>query len=467
MRIFGREIKFKSEAESLRIQIEKLEGSLKQYQSFLIDDVLSARALTSKKYKGNEYSSYKEAVKEISSKYKGTADWGVFQTGNIIDLRAAFIISEGIKIIGDEKDAKDELAFADAFIKYNDLDREVTQEYSKEAEIEGRILLKLAWETAKVNGQETGMVSVRFIPWTDKNYKIEHSPQDYMDYTEAKWTPESGKEETLKASEFVYKKFGGRVSDPNDAQPKIMKCLTQIESLDKALRDWREINRLFAAPTPHFECETEEQAYKLMEEIKSNPNFKIKKMLAHTGKFGFAGPDIRGINSLESEILTLAKMISGTTGIPVHFLGLPDLLSNRATADNLGQLMFWATLKEREIWKGAFEEALTKSMILYNEKILSQKSKKLDPTKLAVDIPYPSEEAWVHFEKVWLPLWLAGKISNELALSQLPGIDANSELERMAADEQTEYKKAMAENEELRLRLAELETEDMINEEAV
>lgn len=438
-------------------QMGEMTGQLKQWQSFIIDDILTARAADSTNYTGNEYRSYGPAVKEISNKYKGNADWGVFQTGNIIDLRAAFIISEGINVIGDKKDAAKELEFAEAFLKYNDLDREVPQELAKEAEIEGKILLKLAWEETDKKDKEAGMVSLRFISWTDKNYKIKNAPEDYMDYIEAVWRPKSGKEETLKKHEFVYKKFGGRVSAPNDAQPKVMKCLTQIEYLDKALRDWREIDRLFATPTPHIECETPQQAAKIMEEIKSNPNFKIKKFLAHTGKFSFAGPDIRGMTSLENEIITLAKMISGATGIPVHFLGLPDLLSNRATASNLGQLIYASTSKERQIWMGAYEESIAKAMVMYNKNALAQKSGALDPSKITVEIPFPSEESWLHYEKVWLPLWLSGKISDELALSLLPGIDAKAEMERRKKDEETEFKKAMAENEELKLKLAELE----------
>lgn len=464
MKIFGKDIKFMQDQGSIKEQIQGLEGQLKQWQAFIIDDILTARADTDKTYRGNEYRNYTTAVKEISNKYKANSNWGVFQTGNIIDLRAAFIISEGIKVTGDKKEAVNELEFAEAFLRYNDLDREVPQEFAKEAEIEGKILLKLAWEPIKTDGKEAGMVSARFISWTDKAYKIETAPEDYLKYIKAIWRPTSGKEQALNEPEFVYKKFGGRISDPNDAQPKIMKCLTQIEYLDKALRDWREIDRLFASPTPHIECDTADQAAKIMEEIRTNPNFKIKKFMAHTGKFEFAGPDIRGITSLENEIISLAKMISGATGIPVHFLGMPDLLSNRATASNLGQLIFASTSKERQIWRGAYEETLSKAMIMFNQKALAQKSAKLDPRKITVDIPFPSEEAWLHYEKVWLPLWLSGKISDELALSQLPGIDPKAEMERRAADEDTEIKKAMAENEELKLKMAEIEAGEITGE---
>ena len=68
-------------------------------------------------YKGNEYRTYRKAISAINSKYNGTAKWGVLQTGNIIDLRAAFIISRGIKVSARDKDvnADNELAWATGF----------------------------------------------------------------------------------------------------------------------------------------------------------------------------------------------------------------------------------------------------------------------------------------------------------------------------------------------------------------
>jgi len=52
----------------LNNRIEELTGQLKQYQTFLIDDVLTARAEDAKTYRGNEYRNYTNAVKEISNK---------------------------------------------------------------------------------------------------------------------------------------------------------------------------------------------------------------------------------------------------------------------------------------------------------------------------------------------------------------------------------------------------------------
>jgi hypothetical protein len=139
---------------------------------------------------------------------------------------------------------------------------------------------------------------------------------------------------------------------------------------------------------------------------------------------------------LAREIETNAKMISGTTGVPVHFLGYPDLMSNRATAENLMELILAQTNKERIIWTGAYKEMLEKAAAIYNEKTgLGQMSTKLDMRKVRVYIPLITREQWERLEKVFVPLSIAGKISDEMMLSQIPGVDIKEEKERREAED--------------------------------
>lgn len=441
---------------------EQIEGLL-AYQALIIDDILTVGE-TGTTYKGNEYQTYETAVEEIAKKYDATADWGVLQTGNIIDIRAAFIIAQGVQVVRIDEAAEDEEAFAQDFIKFNKFDREAAQEFAKEAEIEGKILMKLDME----KGDE--MVSARFVSWSAKRYKIKTDPSDYLKYEEAYWTEEeSGKTDervSLEPPNFVYRKFGGRINKPNNATPKIMKCLTQIDGLDKALRDWREINHLFGSPVPHIEVEDSKKAVAIQERI-DKINWKIRKLFVHTGKLDYLVPDISGAESIEKEISALAKMISGTTGVPIHFLGLTDLLKQVATAKNLMELIQASTSKEREIWKSTYEEGIRKAMMLFNESGKSTKyKKKLDPEKIGVDIQVISKEQFEQVEKVWLPAYIANAITLDLLLSKLPGVDVAEEKKRREEEDKNELKDVKDQLDEANKTIKDKETEAALGQRA-
>ena len=83
-------------------------------------------------------------------------------------------------------------------------------------------------------------------------------------------------------------------------------------------------------------------------------------------KYELVGWTGDGYTTLKEETQALAKTVSGTTGIPVHFLGYPELLSNRDTAENLVALIVLSTNKERHTWTGAYDELCHKAMIIYN-----------------------------------------------------------------------------------------------------
>jgi len=453
-------ITLRSSLRKLRTDLVHIMGANKD---IITGDVLEEGG----RYTGNRYKTYTMAVAAIARKYQSSDDWGCILTGNIIDLRATFIISQGVTVIPRKGISKDdvakELEWANDFLEFNDLDKEIAQEYAKEAEIEGKIALTLKMKKLKDGEfkEYTQMMSARYLSWTQKKYRVIPSKDDPLDYESLEWKPAGqSKEETISRDGFVYKKFGGRVNDPNQAQPKIMKCLTEIENVTKALRDWREINRLFAGPTPHIQCENAEQVKK-MNAIIDKINFKIKKFLAHTGTFGYASPDMAGAESLEKEILRLVTFISGTTGVPIHWLGLTELLKQRATADDLREMVNTGTTKERQTWEGAYQELITKAMIKMNEENQAGEGEgKLDPWKIRVVIPTISREQWIHLEKVLMPLALAGKISDESLISQIPGIDAQDELKKLEEKNTSEFERIKTDNDRLTQEIADRNREN-------
>lgn len=404
--------------QRLREEIQALSHKV-QSQALIIDDITTAVEAGSE-YVGNAYRTYKEAIKEIASKYSGTAKWGVQPTGNIIDVRAAFIIGQGVQVVPvDKGTGENEVQFVKDFFDYNDIDREMAQEFAKEAEIEGCFMGILSWD------EDEQMVSLRFMSRVDNDYTIEHPANDYAYYTGATYK-DGGETKRLKEPEFVYARFGGRIHKINEPFPKVAKCLTEVESISKALRDWREINRLFAAPVPHIECETAEEAKYMAAALEgAAKNWKVRKLFSHTGELKYTSPDVSGAQMIESEIITLAKMISGATGVPVHFLGLPDLMSNRATADNLMELVTASTSKEREIWRGTYQQIISKAMDIYNAK---SGMTPLDPGLIEVTLPNTSEATWTRIMDIWLPLYVAGAIGLDTLLSQIPGVNVDAEV---------------------------------------
>jgi len=443
------------ELTKLRHGLEAQNKRLGEVQELLVDDIISLKT-SAAQYVGNDYRDYGTAVKAVSEKYSGVSEWGCLQTGTIIDLRAAFILGDGVKIVhrtDTKEEAKNELQWAKDFFEFNALDAEMAQELAKEAEIEGKIALQLFWEPEKYKTYP-GMVSVRFLSWLSKQYTVEVDPKDYMWYKRLKWHAGANwAAGDVPEEEFVFKKFGGRIYDVKDAQPKIMKCLTQIDRLDKALRDLREINHLFASPTPNFKCVDAQQATLLLQYIKDQ-NWRIGKAIVHVAEFSLVSPDASGVENLLREIETNTKMISGTTGIPIHYLGYLDLLKNRATGDNTRELVMAATTRERAIWIGALEEMLEKAMVMFNAQSgAGQKSEeggRLDPEKVGIEIPLISQDHWLNLEKVLIPAALGGIISKEYVAGKIPGVDTEEEAARKKEAEASELAIAKTEMERMR-----------------
>lgn len=404
--------------KELRKQVVELQNSV---------NILLGEVTQTSTYAGNAYRTYPEAIQELSKKYEGTADWGVLQVGNIIDLRSAFTIGQGIKIIEVNKNKlpsgqkSRELEFIENFIRHNNLDEEMPQDLAKEAEIEGRCLVKL------IPNNEKKQIDIRFISYSDRGYKVENEKGDYQHYVKvtapAKSTGTDGAGSSdalaLTEDEFVYKKFSGRLSKVNDVMPKTAKVLTQCENLDKALWDWRKINSLFAKPTPVIECENPADAPKVrtrLEAIKWNIG---KLLVLAKAKFSLIGAQPAGTEALEKEIVANAKIISGATGVPVNFLGYPDLISNKSLSTDLFELINASTNKERHIWEGFYEELFNKALRMAAANF--QTGYKED--KIKAQILQITEAKMKELTEVWLPLYNAGVIDIDYMLSKIPDAD--------------------------------------------
>ena len=332
------------------------------------DITTNTDSTTAKAYIGTpfKFNTYSKQVTQLGKLYDNKADWGCMMAKNVIDMRTAFSVGTGVRVIKQENfegDATKELKWCKEFMRFNNLDEEMPQEYAKEAEIEGKILLRLLVDETAKN------IRVVHVPWRQFNYEVTTPAFDFFNYTRAKYDGNSGDTSfDLVPELFVYKRFGGSTSKVNETPPKTAFILREMEDLDKAVVDWRKINRIFAAPTPVFRTPDKQTAGELQQWLDDN-NWRIGKALVLGGEnvgFELVGWTGDGYTTLKEETQTLVKTVSGTTGIPVHFLGYPELLSNRDTAENLIELIVLSTNKERNTWMGAYEELFQKAIIIAN-----------------------------------------------------------------------------------------------------
>lgn len=398
------------------IEVKELRKQV-QHLNHTVDDILSEHG-DYDSTKGNQYKTYKTAVKETSSKYNGTAKWGNIQVGNIIDVRSAFIIGQGIKV-----ESKGEKEFIEEFIKHNNLDEELPQDLCKEAEIDGRCLVRLIKNVDQKN------IDIRFVSYSDYEYSVNTKADDYGTIENITWKkPNTSEVVTILPAEFVYKAFAGRLGKVHDMMPKVAKVLTQCENLDRALADWRKTNYLFSAPTPYFQTADKTEAEALYAWLKKI-NWKIGKVLTSKAIFSYVGITTTGLESLEKEITILAKVISGATGVPVHFLGFPDLMSNRAVSTDLFESLNASCNKERRIWSGFYQELIEKAIQLRNtglqlkDPALTGESANKSTLDIKVQILNFTEAQLKLLIDVWLPLYQANIIDIDYMLKMIPNAD--------------------------------------------
>lgn len=400
--------------KELRTQVSELQHSM---------NILIGGATESSSSRGNPYKDFTSAITAIVDKYEGTAEWGILQMRNIIDLRSAFIIGQGIKVSAEKKESR-EKEFIDEFIKHNDLDEELPQELAKEAEQEGRILVKL------VPNEEKKQIDMRYISYSINRYKVITPDDDYKKYDRVEWNDPKKGAQKLEAGIFVYKKFAGRLSKVNDIMPKVAMVLRACEALDKALADWRDINHLFAAPTPTFKCITNDEVKAVNTHINAT-NWKIGKAIVSTAEYVLKGPESEaGLKSLENEIISNAKFISGATGIPVHFLGLPDLMSNRAVSTDLFEFINASTNKERHTWEGFYEELFDKALVMANA-FLKMGFKE---GSVKANVMQITEAKIRELVDVWMPLYTARIVDLNYVLSKIPDADPDLIKKSLNAD---------------------------------
>jgi hypothetical protein len=237
---------------------------------------------------------------------------------------------------------------------------------------------------------------------------------------------EASGEKTILPDKSVYVRLGSmQTYDVNRTPNRLHAVLTQIENCSRAGFDLRENTHLYGKWTPVWKTETIQEAKAINNDIESL-NWEPGTGYAGTADFKYAEPGGGASDAIKHDMLTSLKYISLTMGIPIHFLSWPELMSNRATADALYEVVVISTKRDRLIWEESFKELINKACVLaVDEGIADNAILKGD---IQVKLPIVSMALLKQLIEVWYPLLTDNIISEFTFRNMLPGINPVEEV---------------------------------------
>ena len=372
-------------------------------------------------------------IQKLRRMYKGENDWGNQHMGNITDFNSSMQFAQGIRVKPsprwaaehESKDKPPELEVWQDFLDFNNLNEEGGIDLGVSGELDGQLLLTWAEDPRAQN------VRLWTVPLLETKYKVEF--EHLWQPSRALLYPGTDKEQELDYEECVFIRLRG-VSNGTYGIPTCARVVTDIEDLDKAGTDLRKINKLFASPTPVFTAKNEQGVDRIWAEIKAI-NWKIGKalVLAEGDKYELIGPESSSIENLLKEVEMRLKLVSGGTSVPVHFLGYPDLMSNRAVAglDMKPSVVFAGKGQKR--FAGGFDELATKVLPTLEQ----MHGKVYDPDNITHTFPAPAGDV-EGLVAAWLPARLAKQISHETFLLKVGIDDPDEELDMIATELEAE-----------------------------
>lgn len=343
--------------ETVKIIQATLEGG---HSQVIIESLLTGQRLNvSVPGTINAYSTYDSQVTEIYRKYNGHSSFGTQQTRAIVDLRTSFISGEGISVsCKNQRTAK----WIERFLTLNKLQGPGFVDAVKGAELAGQVLFVL--KPSEWHDKSLYMKALR-IPYIIKMpYKAEYNdPLTKEEVVDIK-IRKDGVWKSAGFSNFTYIRTGGDDANTEGPSTKTGIVLTDIENYDRAIKDMRRNNHIFARITPHFKTENENEGNTLKKKLEGM-QWKIGEAYIGAAEFDYKTPQSGAHDNLKTELVSTVKTISSVTGIPVHWLGYVDLMSNRSTADSLYELIKNATITERQIWESSLYDMIIMAQELY------------------------------------------------------------------------------------------------------
>lgn len=381
----------------------------------------------------NQYTSREKQVQALLDKYAGDSEYGCELVQRISLIRSAFALPVGVKVEPSRKDedAEAEVEFAEKFLETNNLDQKNVLKAAIERELQGTIAFALSWDARAGGDDEIGMTKLKYLPWDKYGYQIKPVKEGSLSKPyRLVYNSESKNDQTIEDSNFEYSAINNRLGETL-GRPLLGNIIHILESLSMDLADWRSRNKQFGKPTPFFSCQDSEQVRMVQDKIEQK-GWKAGNAIAAVGDLEFKEPSSNA--PFEKSVETEIKIVSAVTNIHPHFIGFPDLLSNRSTSESMGESTEIISKSEVREWENLYTSLIRKSILLRNDNVES--GKKLDPEKVKAVCGGFSDREWQRIKNIWLPLFKEGGISVHTLLSKLPEMDIEEEKERLKSSEQ-------------------------------
>jgi len=372
----------------------------------------------------NNYRKYHEQVKFCYDAYSGDIDYGSEILRGVVQTKVAFTGGEGLSIFAEKKTTQ---KYIDKFLEYNKLNGSRLIKMLEIGELEGKNLICLEKDV------KNEIMKARSFSWYTNQYKVTCNGLDTDDIKSIMYKREDEEQErSIRTDASVYVRLGGTDYDVDHTSTDMHCVLTDMENFSRAKYDLRKNNHLFAKLTPFFKTENQEGANSINNSI-GDGEWEIGQGYAGTADFSLVGPGTGALEALKGEMELALKNIAATTGIPIHWLGWPELMSNRATAENLLEVVNAATKKRRLLWEEGIKELIKKSMILAIDNGFEDNNILGD---FQVKLPLISLANLKMIADIWIPLMDLGVISMSTLRNKLPEINPSEEKKLVEKEKQ-------------------------------
>lgn len=404
----------------IKKETKKLQAIQEAGRDILNTTITSTESSTNQAVDKNNYKTYATQLDGIYNMYESASDYGGEICKGIVDTRVGFIVGEGVSVSCPKNPNTEK--FIERFMNLNKLHGSRLLEFGQLSELEGKLLTVLSPDKANKT------VKARSLPYYTNPYDVKYKSNDLDEIDKVVYKPKKKESETksISGNSVVYIQTGGSGRYKQDATNRVHSVLTDIENFSRAKYDLRKNTHIFGRNMFNFQTDSMEAAASINNAIQSK-EWSIGRSYAGMAKLSLLEPSGSASEAIIKDMLIGLKTISMTTGIPIHWLSWPELMSNRATAENLIQVIVSATKKERLLFEEGFKEMFLKAIDIAIDSGIAKNDIKVDPEDLNVTLPIISLELLKQVSEIWIPLWQSGIISKDTLMNKLPSINAYAE----------------------------------------